>query len=674
MRIVPNSTVNLYSGVQIDHNEQLIFRNATAQRAYFETKLVAQQVNCQMVKKTGRLRLDKAGSVVASCNYLSFVNPDFDNKIVYARIIDYDYVNNECVEISYVIDFWQTWMFDVTFDDMYIEREHLSETDFLKAETNPYDPSIYEFRTAETLPIGPEVEKLNYTLGSSDTTDGMYLRKAIQDFANVSDDTCVLIYLAEIDFQDLDDSAEAGATLPSDWYASMLYHTATSTANTYGFYSLTDAQYNYLHGLYPNAVTSKKEVGSGWSGLNIEPMNSNAIEAGYNAIYTTPMWASDLFKHLTQWNCVSAIIGMYGLPNDLIVMNGLSSNTPGSQGTFYVRQKTAKTKQTVHNKKLMLYPYSYLRLYAPNGDLKELRYESFADVQNGLDQCQIDFNLDLMEKPTLIVAPDNYKMSGLSPATSAINANLFEGLIFNQFPTMPYTIDSFLAQMASVAANIIGNNTTEYGYSLEQKQLDVYKSGAQTAAEVAGAANSALHLDFGGAVSKGVNATFGATQTELMSKQLQNEAGMSQDAYALLAGEQEGNAVFENFKYTRAAYAANKYTPSNGDGTINYNVMSMFDIIVLRVALNPTVLAQYDKWFTQYGYSSGRCGIPRVLNYINFQDGNQDDRVNWETINGKQCTYIKTSDCKVTYSMLPVAQYIKAMFDGGIRLIKGDLT
>ena len=152
-----------------------------------------------------------------------------------------------------------------------------------------------------------------------------------------------------------------------------------------------------------------------------------------------------------------------------------------------------------------------------------------------------------------------------------------------------------------------------------------------------------------------------------------NEANMSQDAYALLNGEQEGNAVFDNFKNTRPAFAANKYHASNGDGTINYNVMNTLDIILLGVRLNEAVLEQYDKWFAQYGYTSGRCGIPHVLNYINGTSyGDSTKVVHWESDGNKNFTYVKTHDCKVLYSMLPVSQYIKQMFDGGIKLVSGD--
>lgn len=689
MKITPDSTITLYSGVGIDNGEQLIFKSASTQQTYFASKAVAGVIDCQVVKKTGRIKIPLSpnnitGELLSTCNYFSFINPSFDNKIFYCRIIDYDYLNNECAELSWVIDMWQTWMFDVNFDAMYIEREHLSTADYNKLVTNPYDTSVFEMRTAEPLPIGEDLEKLMYTIGTNSASDGILIREAISTFAGKDPQPGTLMYLADIDFEDLDTNVPTGTNPPSSRFAAIL---SSIESEEYAFYKLTPAQYSYL--ISQGYSVNLEFTGTGWTSLNISPFDSNILEEQYtilympftesnydpsdpNSVYSVPP-ASLLINSLTQWNCVSAIIGLYGIPTNLMITAGLRGGS-GDYGAFYAQIETPKNSlSTVHNKKLLHYPFSYLRLISPCGDKCELRYENFQSVQTSGASCNILINMDIYEKPTLIVAPDDYKMDGLTPASTLMSANVLSGLIFNQFPQMPYTVDSFLAQMSAVASDIVQHNTTDYGYSLEQKQLDVYKEGAGAIASTIGAVSDAVKLNISGAASNAVNATFGAAQTELSQRRLQNEANMSQDAYALLAGEQEGNAVFENFKNVRPAFAANRYVQSNGDGTINYNVMNTLDIIILKVTLNSAVLAQYDKWFTQYGYTSGRCGIPHVLNYIDntsYNDGS--GAVNWETDGTKQFTYVKTHDCKVLDVMLPVSQFIKQMFDGGIKLVKGD--
>ena len=128
--------------INLLYKKRLIFSTRAKQIEYYTSKRVRQFVNCTVVRKNGVLRLEAPMSVVKDCNYISFINPAFDNKEFYGHIVNYDYVNNECTDIVYALDWWQSYMFDVTFDNMYIEREHLSEEDYQKAETNPSSPRV----------------------------------------------------------------------------------------------------------------------------------------------------------------------------------------------------------------------------------------------------------------------------------------------------------------------------------------------------------------------------------------------------------------------------------------------------------------------------------------------------------------------------------------------------
>ena len=176
MVIQPDSTITLYSGVDIGTDMQLAFSSATKQTAYFTSKVKKAYVNCTTVKdKIGVVRVavkpvgqagtgEITGHDLAACNYMSFINPSFDNKVIYCYVVDYKYLNNETAEIMYVIDYWQTWMFDVDFHDMYIDREHLSEDDWDKIEANPYDPTVPQMITEEPLPTPMGYEKPFYDI------------------------------------------------------------------------------------------------------------------------------------------------------------------------------------------------------------------------------------------------------------------------------------------------------------------------------------------------------------------------------------------------------------------------------------------------------------------------------------------------------------------------------
>ena len=287
-----------------------------------------------MVRKTGFIRIEINNQLPATtlktCNYISFVNTNFDNKEVYARILDYDYVNNETVDIAYGIDYWQTWMFDVTFKDSYIEREHLSETLFNLAETNPYDLRIMEFRTSESLPIAKDIEKPNYEIGSALTYDGYKLGDALIDSQNITnpDVLGVLVKLSEIDFSDLDTNVQAGSIAPSTRFRSYLIDIENN--QPMGYWSLPWAMYEYLHAhndpLNPALdINQPSAIGSEWEidGNPVSPFGSTIYQNNCAIIYDAEGCSpqgklSDLLEMLIEFGCVSAIAGMYVIPKDIM--------------------------------------------------------------------------------------------------------------------------------------------------------------------------------------------------------------------------------------------------------------------------------------------------------------------------------------------------------------------
>lgn len=687
MRIVPDSSITLYKDVDIDNEEQLVFKNIENQQAYFRRKVHPNggYTPCTVVRKTGVLRVEKSMAIVSQCNYLSFVNPIGnlgDNKTVYARILDYDYVNNECTEIAYVIDYWQTWMFDVTFQDMYIEREHLSQADWDKAEENPYDQSILEFKTSESLPYGHDIEKPYYTFGTTSSDDGVYCGEAVTNALGVPNEIGVLIAFSDIDLQDLDTNQPVGQNAPSADFSALLDR-VRSTDYPVNFFKLSNKVFTYLNTLYPQSIVQPTYKGSIWSSTSfgsITPATSN-LRAPVSYIYiesggesfddTATTLVSDILAWFTTNSCLDSLIGLYPIQSGLILFSGRVNNQ-----SFSATLPTASTQQVV-NKKLDLYPYTYYRLMAPNGDIKELRIEDFKTAQDGTQSCEVALSMDIVEKPNLIVAPVGYKVAGASPNNPRANVNVREGLILSQFPTLPYSIDAFLSQMAAVANAMIGNNTIQYANELKYKSEKVNDT---TITNLAGGVydtvvNAGVGMATGQGTRGGVSGAATKFRTAMLNEQysrplLENEAKMVDDAYNVLRGGTDG-AIYENFEYTKPAYACDIYNQVNGDGIVNFNNYSFIDIVFMRVALHPQILAQYDRYFSNYGYTSGRCGIPRVIQYAR----NAEDDANlphWQALNGKNTTYIKTRDCKVIHSMLPVAQFIKAMFDTGVRMIQGD--
>jgi hypothetical protein len=620
---------------------------------------------------------------MATCNYLSFVNPSFDNKVVYARILDYDYINNECIEVSYAIDFWQTWMFDVSYDSMYIEREHLSEAEWDLAETNPYNPNIPEFRTAESLPISKDLEKLIYTIGTGASNDGHKIGDLITSLnPAVGDSIGAFIRLSSIDFTDLDDDPTY-VTKPSQLFVDIL--TAITQENM-GYYYLAPATYNYLTAAYPSAGIVQLFTGGWWeiNGTAVSPGTTSRMRNECSQFYITHTnTVTELLADLTRWSCVSSIVDMYAIPHNIMLLAGRDAGgAGGAGGSVSYTTHTAKTHINVTNKKLLWYPFSYMRVISPNGDTKELQYEKFYEVsQQNTDNVKYLLSLDISDKPTLIVAPYKYKLTGYADR-AVDDCNVFEGMYFAQFPTMPYTIDSYLTQQASLAKEVISNRTIQGAYDMES-QFEKQQGGVQNLKEVSKFISEILGVasssSAGDAIGRGVT-TAGTTSHGWVNAgidrytsqgSIEDKADLWYGASKFMKGA-DTNAIARELAGTRAAYACDNYVRTNGNGVLNYNTLATCDILFLRVSLNPEILSRYDHYFSMYGYSSGRVGIARVIRFTQGASSSSE-LPHWYTGGGKQFTYVKTMDCKVTSAMAPVSRAIESMFDNGIRMIKGDL-
>lgn len=817
MRLIPSSTICLYSGVTIDNDEQLAFSSVSNQVSYFNSHLAQTVANCTYIPKTGELLVPISMSVVSQCNYISFTNPYVTSgsgsnpKTIYARIVDFDYRNDETTVVWFEVDYWQSFMFEVTYDDMYIEREALSEELWDKAQTNPYDVTIPEFRTVENIPITGDVEKYFYEIGDDLDADGYKIGKIFQEASGATSKLGVLVKLSNIDFADLDSritnlsyetwqtqewedvdydfesytdgSAQTvfsepkddyigagkmllvaaygfgsptvrfvvdstgvhpiapisdnpytykemnlskytigvevtssdvevkitvigqnqsqGVTwavygcemeLPSKWFDDYLKRIGYQN---FGFWSLPNSVWKTLNELYHKDDPSgfgKYKTGPGWliDGTSTSPYSSNPFRNQCIYIYdedggTSDAIISELLNKLTIWECVSSIVDMVAIPNFYMLMAGVRI---GQTDAWTLHQKTAKTVTNVTNRKLMLYPFSYLRLVMPNGDVKELHYEDFAYVQAGNDDCQIKVLLDISDKPILVIAPMQYKMGGLSNyADNDCNPN--EAVYFKQFPTAPYAIDSYLAQVASYANEVLRNNTLENLYDYSGAVIKANETNEKLT--MAGTYINQIKEGMGaGGLSKGNAGSNANIMTDLAGSAVQTAQTMYnygadlarsraqlervKNERADVANFTTGNvagAIGQNLSLTRGAYACDQYVASNGVGTVNFNVMCNLDVVFHRVSLNDVMKERMDKYFTAYGYASGRIGIPRVCNYV---AGGSADVPHWLTLNNKLVTYIKTRDCKLTHSMQIVAENIRAMFNNGVRMIKGDAS
>lgn len=119
--IRPSSLANQLSQISAYAVSGLTFNNQTYQR-----------INDNVV------RLQIGADQIRDCNYLIINNgAGFpQNKTYYAFINSVEYINNNTCEISYELDYLQTYYFDFDFDYVFVEREH-SASDSVGLNTVP---------------------------------------------------------------------------------------------------------------------------------------------------------------------------------------------------------------------------------------------------------------------------------------------------------------------------------------------------------------------------------------------------------------------------------------------------------------------------------------------------------------------------------------------------------
>lgn len=131
MATLPGTKIDILSGVPFDadYAHTIYFDSVGAQISYFSSKVSQQYVTTY--QRTDRsIKVSGNADQYYNCNYIRWQNNAYGNKWFYAFITRVIYVNDNTTEFEWQMDYIQTYWFDFTFHEMYIEREH-SETDFI---------------------------------------------------------------------------------------------------------------------------------------------------------------------------------------------------------------------------------------------------------------------------------------------------------------------------------------------------------------------------------------------------------------------------------------------------------------------------------------------------------------------------------------------------------------
>ena len=126
MIFTPSTTVYL-CGVPLesDLKNQITFDSLAAQSAYFLSKVKRTYNNFTYQRKDNILRVPANFEVLYNCNYVMYQNSNFGSKWFYAFIVEREYINPNCTHLKLTTDPFQTYMFDVTYYNSFVVREHV---------------------------------------------------------------------------------------------------------------------------------------------------------------------------------------------------------------------------------------------------------------------------------------------------------------------------------------------------------------------------------------------------------------------------------------------------------------------------------------------------------------------------------------------------------------------
>lgn len=135
MLVVPTSRIILLKNpIEIDYANELTFATKEAQYTYFSGLPHLECENATYQRKDEVVRFPTDPNMegityddLIQYNYCMYQNDKWDNKWFYAFIknVTFDNIGMSYIELE--TDVWQTWMFDITIKNSFVEREHVND-------------------------------------------------------------------------------------------------------------------------------------------------------------------------------------------------------------------------------------------------------------------------------------------------------------------------------------------------------------------------------------------------------------------------------------------------------------------------------------------------------------------------------------------------------------------
>ena len=391
--------------------------------------------------KAGVLRLSAKMSEVYGCNYMYFTNADsnFENKRYYCFIDNITAVNLNCVEVSYSIDYIQTFYFDYEEQTCLVERMTTG------------DDTVGSYVLDEGLDLGRELVLNAYDRKPFDGTWNYAI--IFSSKSSVATDTVLQLSNGTVG-----ETSKVGVFIGTKTITNGSTH--YTTADQFWELQFSDVQ-SQLDGkmttpLYLNTGVIVYDV-VGNAG-NLAPTSFYAANApvisstgtphtfGDNNTYMSQLYGGDsVYDNEAYARLLRGVIDIAIFPNFFTTGDGGGTVDYGKIHTATNKEITRPSSldgYTPKNNKLLTYPYIFLNVLTPNGDNAGYRYEWF--------NSNVEFALECAVLPSVqcLLSPVDYKkykgkITGQTDDKKARDI----GLYISDFPKTPLFTDSFKTYM-----------------------------------------------------------------------------------------------------------------------------------------------------------------------------------------------------------------------------------
>ena len=363
--IMPRGVIHLLKSVPLcsDYINTFWFANETAQYTHFQTQYtnVTFQRQYYQRKNRGWLRVQASYSQVWNVNYMMFKNTPatelnsstvvrsgYEDKWWYAFVDKIDYINDNVVEIHYSIDVIQSYLFNVSFENTFVER------------MTPITDAVGDNMVDEGIPIG------DYAYGA---TGEMWFRKFGTSVGHISLHQGMRPIVAATCNMDYEDSTDGVAT------------TTQQSGNGIVMGCLMVDPYFYDVQGHPNPDKGCKA----W--LDAMPGEK------YGAILGIVMMPEAFRRGVSSNGTDSPIV---------------SSNTMGHLISANIAKPSTLGTYTPTNKKLLCYPYNSLMINSSDGTSQVFAYELMNKTLNYIN-FRLDY-VYTFPLQGVLYPNDDYKM------------------------------------------------------------------------------------------------------------------------------------------------------------------------------------------------------------------------------------------------------------------------